>query len=115
MWRTDANRVVAALNTIFEEERVGYELTEKQQIDTGEPAMFLGRKTGFNAFRTVYPQIIRKDQHDTHVIAVKPALAVLSDPRFATANGELLKSFEHVQDETIQKPSLGAAPPSRAS
>lgn len=100
MCRTDVNRAVGAINKIFEEERIGYELTEQQRIETtNDPATFLGRLLpGGKSFRPVHPRIIRKDQHDTHLIAVKPALAALGGPRFATANSELLKAFEHVQD-----------------
>lgn len=91
-----AVKAVGAINQILEEEGVGYELTKPQLVDSGEPSY--GRPTGRNSLRPVYPQMNRKSERTVHQHAVKPALEVLRDPRFAIANGELLKAFEEVRN-----------------
>lgn len=102
---------VAAINQIFEEEGIGYELTQFSQRDTGRPAELFGRYTGGNFIQTVFPQIVKKDERTVHELAVKPALHALHDIRFATANSELLNAFAKVRsgDYADAITSCGAA------
>jgi hypothetical protein len=95
---TDSHTLVAALNSIFEEEGLGYELTQPTTVDTGEKAYLFGQETGSNAVRTEFPRIIRKDECTIHEKAVKPALEALRDPRLATANTELLNAFQKIRE-----------------
>jgi len=90
--------LVPAFNEIFEEEGIGFELTPQRAIDTGKPGLLFGHHTGSNAFRIEPPQILRKGERTTHEHAVKPALEVLGDSRFSTANTELLHAFEKVKE-----------------
>lgn len=84
--------VVEDLNRILEADGVGFELTPFRQI---------GRRCGPGEKPIVgereFPRFIKKGEHTTHEIAVKPALELLADHRFATANKELLKAFEEVR------------------
>jgi hypothetical protein len=91
-----AKNLVVALNQIFEEEGIGYELTPTAIIDTGRPGMLFGRPAG-REIRVEYPKVIKKDERTVHEKAVKPALDALRDPRLATANSELLDAFEKVR------------------
>jgi hypothetical protein len=98
MGDSDGARVaVEAINRIFEDEGIGYELTHPTMIDTGKPGKVFGRQTGGNAFRIEYPRIIKRDEQTVHQQTVRPALECLNDPRFATANTELLKAFEEIR------------------
>lgn len=92
-----AEQLVEEINKIFEEEGLGYELTPPRKIDTGKPGYLFGRRTPSNTFRIEPPRIIRKDERTVHEKAVQPALEVLADARFVTANSELLKAFEEVR------------------
>jgi hypothetical protein len=92
-----ARAAVDRINRIFEEEALGYELTPPRTVDTGTPAEIFGRPTGRNLLRTVYPQIVKKNDRTVHETVVQPALEVLADSRLATANSELLKAFEEVR------------------
>ncbi|MDB5347768.1 MAG: hypothetical protein JWP89_6145 [Schlesneria sp.] len=84
-------RGVTELNRIFEEENIGYELTAYVVVESPRPA---------NSPRSVFygpspqdihfPQIIRKDDKVLHAGTVEPLLHLLSDPRFSTANSEMI-------------------------
>jgi len=92
-----AQRAIAAINRIFEEEGLGYELTPPQLVDTGEPGLLFGRPTGRNGYREELPRLVKKGDRDVHEQVVKPALELLRDSRLATANSELLTAFEKVR------------------
>lgn len=93
----DSRALVGAINRIFEEEGLGYELTPPATIDTGEMVPVFGPSTLAKLRRTEFPRIIRKDECNVHEKAVKPALEIMRDPRLATANSELLDAFEKVR------------------
>jgi len=67
--RESLDRAILELNTRFREQGIGY------QYESGE--------------------IIRVDSQLIHSEVVKPALLLLSDSRYAGANAEFLKAFEH--------------------
>ena len=96
----EPEEVVEEFNRVLEADAVGYELTEfKRPPPTEEPitpAMLFPASRKNRANRE-YPKFIKKGERTTHEKAVQPALEVLSDPRFATANKELLKAFEEVR------------------
>ena len=47
---------------------------------------------------TAYPRITRRDSGTMHEIAIQPALKLLQDPRFETANQEFLEALLHHRD-----------------
>lgn len=85
---------VDAINAIFEEENIGYELTPIRQIEDPDATLFGRRSPGMKAYRLELPEIIRKDEMRLHKDVVKPCLHILSDSRFSVANDELLDAFE---------------------
>lgn len=106
-----ARILVNEMNQIFEEESVGYELTEPKMIATGESARLFPGSPPRPTYRTEYPKLIKKSERSVHEIAVQPALEVLRDPRFATANSELMDSFDKVRNGNYDSAitSCGAA------
>lgn len=97
-WHCGGQATVEAINRVLDEENIGYELTPYSETYT-DGAMMFGR---FNpTAKTVHahlPKVLRKDEKLLHAEAVKPCLEALSDPRFSTANDELLSAFdEHRQ------------------
>lgn len=103
-----ARMAVTAMNRIFEEEGLGYELTLPATIDIGPGTLYCRSSSGIRSIRTECPRIIRKDQRSVHEKAVQPALEVLGDPRFATANSELLDAFDKVRMGKYPMPLLPA-------
>ena len=91
-------KLVEAINKVFEEEGLGYELTQPSTVDTGEKVLVPGFPVPANRQRTEFPKVIRKDERTLHETAVRPAMESLRDSRFATANGELLDAFQKVRD-----------------
>jgi AbiJ N-terminal domain 4 len=93
----DVRLAVEKINTIFEEEGVGYELTPPALVDIGPGSLFGRTSRGVRSMRMEFPKIVKKAEGTVHDHAVKPALEVLRDDRFATANSELLDAFEKVR------------------
>lgn len=89
---------VDLINTIFQDEAIGYELTAWREIETDEPAKLFGRPTGGKTFRIEFPRIIRKDEQFTHEEIVQPCLAVLGNPKLETANSEMLTALEDYRE-----------------
>jgi AbiJ N-terminal domain 4 len=93
-WRTGLeNRGVEAVNNIFREEGIGYELTPWINRETDEPVRRFGRRTNGKTYRTQYPEMVRRDTEFVHEEIVKPCFDVLSSKAFTVANEELLKAF----------------------
>jgi hypothetical protein len=82
---------VDAINRIFEEEGIGYELTAIREIPVPSK-----RRVG-KEFRTETPRIIRKDERLLHQETIQPCLEALGDSRFDTANRELMNAFEELR------------------
>ncbi len=80
---------VDAVNKVLEEETIGYELTNIQEVSAGE-----GSPYGGGGYYIVPPSVIKKDEKVLHAQTVRPCLHALSDSRFATANRELLNAFD---------------------
>jgi hypothetical protein len=94
-YRCGGQSTVDAINGVLEEEDIGYELTSfrEEVIDEvrADNQPLYGPGT---TYRTIFPTMIRKDEKLLHCQAVQPCLHVLNDPRFVTANTELLNAFE---------------------
>jgi hypothetical protein len=93
----EAEPAAAAINRIFEEEGIGYELTPPKWHDTGKPAQMFGHTLPTNELRLEFPQIVKKGERTVHNLTAKPALEALRDSRLAVANSELLKAFEEIR------------------
>ncbi len=84
---------VEALNEILQDAGLGYELTPFVEINTGKPGKLFGSSCG-TVIEYQYPKFVRKDEQFTHETIIKPCLELLSDPRFRTANTEMLKAHD---------------------
>ena len=84
---------VAAINGIFQQEGIGYELSDfiviQAKRDPSPEALFCPDPNR----KIVLPLARRLDEKVLHAEVVKPCLHALSDARFATANGELSNAF----------------------
>lgn len=93
---TEENILVAEINELFASENVGYELTEIVKEEVIEPVNeypFLGREQ--KVIKTIsYPKVIKKDDQVIHTTTIMPALTLLSDPKYKTANQEYLEALE---------------------
>jgi hypothetical protein len=89
--------MVDAVNTVFDETGMGYELTPVVYA----PQTATNRRSWSSALipRKVEqaPRIIRKDEKFSHQEIVQPTLHVLSDSRFASANRELLEGIDKLR------------------
>ena len=92
----EENVLVSEINELFASENVGYELTEMVKEEVIEPVNeypFFGREQ--KVIKTVaYPQVIRKEDQVIHTTNIMPALTLLSDPKFKTADQEYLEALE---------------------
>lgn len=90
----DANDLIEVLNRTLEADGVGFELTPFRQIwrqsAPGMKPMPQGKRE--------FPRFVKKGERTTHQLAVQPALMLLADPRFATANAELQDAFRDVRE-----------------
>jgi hypothetical protein len=93
---TEENKIVAEINELFASENVGYELTEIVKEEVIEPVNeypFFGREQ--KVIKTIaYPKVIRKDDQVIHTTIIMPALNLLSEPKYKTANQEYLEALE---------------------
>jgi hypothetical protein len=95
-------QTVEAINTVFRDEAIGYELTEF--------SMKLGKRKGPRAKGEIgepldvrYPQILTKDSEFLHSEVVQPALQVLVGDEYAGANEEFMKAHEHYRHQRYQE------------
>lgn len=93
---TEENVLVAEINEFFASENVGYELTEIIKEEVVEPVNeypFFGKEQ--RIIKTIaYPQVIKKDDQVIHTTTLMPALNLLSEPKYKTANQEYLEALE---------------------
>lgn len=92
----EENIIVSEINELFKSENIGYELTEMVKEEVIEPVNsypFSGREQ--KVIKTIaYPQVIRKDDQVIHTTTIMPALNLLSEPKYKTANQEYLEALE---------------------
>jgi hypothetical protein len=89
---------VDAVNAVFREEGIGYELSNWiAKVERAKGPMtragLYAVPAGAWTLKIEYPRIIRKDTQFTHSRIVKPCLDVLAKPEFARANKEMLDAF----------------------
>lgn len=93
---TEENVLVAEINELFASENIGYELTEivkEESVESVNEYPFFGREQRVIK-TTAYPQVIRKDDQVIHTTTIMPALSLLSEPKYKTANQEYLEALE---------------------
>jgi hypothetical protein len=78
-WNSGGDEAVFAINTILDEEGIGFGFTHWRETPEGGAAP---------------PHPIHKGELRMHAEVVKPCLAALTDPRFKTADDELRQAFE---------------------
>jgi hypothetical protein len=87
----EENALVAEINELFASENIGYELTEivkEEVVETISGIEHIFIKT------ISYPKVIKKDDQVIHTTTIVPALILLSEPRYKTANQEYLEALE---------------------
>ena len=87
-------RTVDAINDIFRDSGIGYELTP--YVDTiNPPTVSADGRTMPRTLDTEYPRIIECGMQFLHTEAAQPALNLLTDPRFKGADQEVLAALEY--------------------
>jgi hypothetical protein len=84
-WNCGGNPTVDAINEVFEEEGIGYGFTRFREVQ------------GYGAYDPGVAKAYRKGEDRLHAEVVLPCLRVLADPRFTTANSELLDAFAKIR------------------
>lgn len=84
---------VDAVNLVFREEGLGYELTDWAEVPVDDDMNARGGKRG-RSYQIKYPIVVRKDGAVTHDLAVQPCLVALDDERFRAADNEFRKALE---------------------
>nr|BBJ04402.1 hypothetical protein YBY_22510 [Marinobacter nauticus] len=82
---------VDSINSFFDIDDLPYYLTD--YVQTEEPGMYRGSPVKYIKV-SAYPQVILKESQLVHSEAVKPALKLLTDPAFLSANNEFLEALE---------------------
>jgi hypothetical protein len=84
---------VDEINRIFREDYIGYELTP--WIETvGAPVSVLDTGVLRPSIQVQYPKMVKLDHLHQHEATIRPALHILADDRFRTANQEMLKAHD---------------------
>lgn len=92
-WGCEGQQGVEAVNQVFREEGLGYELTDWKEVEIEDASGRRGRGAG-RQYQITYPRIVRKDGAVTHQLAVQPCLAALDDNRFQEADKEFRKALD---------------------
>jgi hypothetical protein len=89
---------VDAVNTVFIENEIGYQLTRYIVRESKEKSRFgFGRQ-----METDYPRIIRRDQHVIQEAVIEPAFHLLSNASFAVANAEMLDAYAALRSHKFE-------------
>jgi hypothetical protein len=83
---------VEAVNRIFFDEHIGYEMTPFREIRSDEPSDSLTPGTGGHLIGYEFPQFIRKDSQFVHQEVIRPCLDALNNPLLRIAEAELRKA-----------------------
>jgi hypothetical protein len=90
------NRGVEIVNRILQEDGVGFELSGYVLPPLGGASeeLYLQYGVVMDRDQIQFPQVIKKTSQYAHQEIVRPCLDLLSDPRFKTANAEMLKAHK---------------------
>lgn len=94
--RTPENDLVAEINELFASENIGLELTEmirEEVIEAVEGPPFYGREHKVSKV-VAYPQLIKKESQVEQSLMITPALELLTEPKYKSANQEFLEALE---------------------
>ena len=83
---------VEAVNRIFFDEQIGYEMTSFREILTDEPSDSHCPGTGGRLVGYEFPQFIRKDSQFIHQEIIQPCLDALNNALLRTAESEMRKA-----------------------
>ena len=94
----DPHELLKSINKFLEVDDLPYYLTEFVFSRPESPKS--GLPPGVGVFQSstqieTYPQIIRRDNEAIHETAIQPALTLLANPAFASANKEFLEALGH--------------------
>lgn len=91
-WRVGAKaEFVDHINSFFDLDDLPYFLTEYVEVE--EPGTFHGSPTTFIKVGS-YPKVVLRENRLVHAQAVGPALHLLTDPAFSSANSEFLEALQ---------------------
>jgi len=91
-WRVSSKtEFVDQINQFFDVDDLPYFLTE--YIEVMEPGVFHGHSTTVIKVGA-YPKVILRENRLVHAEAVAPALHLLTDPAFSSANDEFLEALQ---------------------
>jgi hypothetical protein len=82
---------VDQINLFFEVDDLPYYLTE--YVEVKEPGVFHGQPTTVIKVGA-YPKVILRENRFVHIVAVAPALHLLTNPAFSSANSEFLEALQ---------------------
>ncbi len=93
----DENVLVGAINELFRSEGAPYQLThvvkQEEEATSSSPLPFPGYRG--KVIKTIaYPKVVRVDEEVTFAEAILPALSVLADPAYKSANIEFREALE---------------------
>jgi hypothetical protein len=90
--RCGGQKAVDAINEVLNDEYMAYQLTAF--IEIGDQKLTPARLFGGGRSEVIPPRAVQRDEMQMHKTVIEPALQALADPRFATANSELLNAFD---------------------
>ncbi len=93
---------VDAINNIFRDAAIGYELTPYVQTVVDKPGSFFGRKVG-QQIEVQRPRVMKRDSDLLHSETTKEALSLLSDARYQGANAEFLTAHDHFRHDRFKE------------
>jgi hypothetical protein len=94
IWRFDSDAIVDGINMIFASENVGYELTHPIREEKTESGNYMIHSPHKVITIIMYPKVLRKDSEVVHSDVIKPALQLIGDPKYKSANDEYLNALE---------------------
>ncbi|MFA6015262.1 MAG: hypothetical protein WC742_09370 [Gallionellaceae bacterium] len=82
---------VGQINSFFDVDNLPYFLTEYVEVE--EQREYRGQPTTFRVVG-VYPKVVLRENRLVHSEAIAPALHLLTDPAFSSANSEFLEALQ---------------------
>lgn len=96
-WRVSAkNEFVNQINSFFDVDDLPYFVTDYVEVE--EAGSIYGTPTTVTKVGA-YPRVVLRENRLVHAKAVEPALLLLTDPAFASANNEFLEALEDYRKE----------------
>lgn len=91
----DANKFIDDINQLMRVDNLPYYLTKFATKETPlTPSKLYGGSRAFRFEVVAFPKVVMRESEVLHANAMEPALNLLRDPTFATANVEFLTALE---------------------